>query len=222
MITKKDDPKKEKAMENAVKIIETDEPSYSKAEVFERHSPIAIAPAADKPRTHVRAPELHRHAAKIVMAAAALLGVAAGLRLSLGESAAATRQIIAEASAGTFGAVFLRQIATGALFLGAELLLGFFAFGDFLVWSAPFLYAAGAAARIASTSPKQLPGTLIAVAAVIFGAAFSSELSSLLLRLTGGGTVHTGDSPRRETAIKIAGCLAAVILGAILNGALSG
>lgn len=208
-------------MENAVDIIE--EPKISEiaeVEIFERHSPIAIAPAADKPNTHVRAPELHRHAAKLVMTIAALLGVAAGLRLSLGEANAATRRIIAEASAGTFGAVFLRQIAAGAAFLAAELVLGFFAFGDLLVWGAPFLYTAGAAARLAATSPKQIPGTLIAVAAVILGAAFSSELSSLLLRLTSGGTVHTGESPRREIAIKFAGCFAAVLLAAILNGAL--
>ncbi|MDE6732139.1 MAG: hypothetical protein K2J77_04610 [Oscillospiraceae bacterium] len=204
-------------MENAVDIVEEHE---AEIEIIERHSPIAIAPAADKPNTHVRVPELHRHAAKLVMAIAALLGAAAGLRLSLGEANAATRQIIAEASAGTFGAVFLRQLAAGAVFLAAELVLGFFAFGDYLVWSAPFIYTAGAAARLAATSPKQIPGTLIAVAAVILGAAFSSELSSLLLRLTSGGTVHTGDSPRREIAIKFAGCLAAVILAAILNAAL--
>lgn len=204
-------------MDNAVDIVEERE---AEIEIIERHSPIAIAPAADKPNTHVRAPELHRNAAKVVMAIAALIGAAAGLRLSLGEANTATRQIIAEASAGTFGAVFLRQLAAGALFLAAELLLGFFAFGDFLVWSAPFLYTAGAAARLAATSPKQIAGTLIAIAAVTLGAAFSAELSSLLLRLTSGGTVHTGDSPRREIALKFAGCLAAVLFAAILNAAL--
>lgn len=219
-------------MENAVEIVEEREDLETletseihdiirDAEFFERHSPIAIAPAADKPSAHVRAPELHRNAAKLVMAIAALVGAAAGLRLSLGESAAATRQIIAEASAGTFGAVFLKQIAAGAVFLAAELLLGFFAFGDFLVWSAPFLYTAGAAARLAATSPKQIAGTLIAITAITLGAAFSAEMSGLLFRLTSGGTVHTGDSPRRAIAIKFAACLAAVILGAILNGALS-
>lgn len=205
-------------MENIVDIIEEREPEI---EIFERHSPIAIAPS-DKPVTHVRAPELHRHAAKVVMTIAALLGVAAGLRLTLGEANAATRQLLAEASAGTFGAVFLRQIAASAAFLVAEFVLGFFAFGDLLVWSAPFLYTAGAVARLAATTPKQIPGTIIAIAAVILGAAFSSELSSLLLRLTSGGTVHTGESPRREIAIKFAGCLAAVILAAILNAAIRG
>lgn len=207
-------------MENAVDIIEERE---AEIEIFERHSPIAIAPAADKPRAHVRVPELHRNAAKLVMTIAAALGAAAGLRLCLGDANAVLRQVIAEAvsgASGSFGAVFLRQLALGAVFLGAELLLGFFAFGDYLVWLAPFLYTAGAAARLAATSPRLIPGTLIGIAAVIFGAAFSSELSSLLLRLTGGGTVHTGDSPRRALAVKFAGCLAAVILGAILNGAL--
>lgn len=199
-------------MDNAVKINE--------AGVFERHSPIAIAPAEDKPRAHVRSPELHRHAAKLVMSIAAALGAAAGLRLSLGESNAALRQVIAEAVGGSFGAVFLRQTALGAIFLAAEFVMGFFAFGDLLVWSAPFLYTAGAAARLAATSAKLLPGTLISIAAVIFGAAYSAEMSAMMLRLTGGGTVHTGDSPRRALAIRFAGCFAAVILGAILNGAL--
>lgn len=210
-------------MENAVKnpAAEPDEPEYSAPEIFERHSPIAIAPApANKPRAHVRAPELHRHAAKLVMAAAAVIGAAAGARLGFGDSAAALRQLAAEVVGGSFGEVFLRQTALGVIFLGAELVIGFFALGDLLVWSAPFFYAAGAVIRLAATSPKLIPGTLISLAAVIFGAAYSAEMSSLLLRLTGGGTVHTGDQPRRALAIEFAGCLAAVLLGAILNAAL--
>ena len=153
------------------------------------------------------------------MTVAAGLGAAAGARLILGENAAALKPLVAEAVGSSFGAVFLRQTALGAMFLAAELVLGFFALGDLIVWSAPFFYASGAVMRIISTAPKLIPGTIITIGAVVLGAAYSADMSGLLLRMTGGGTIHTGSQPRRACAVEFAGCFAAVLLGAIINAA---
>lgn len=168
------------------------------------------------PREHVRSPGLRRHGAKLAMTAAAVIGAAAGARLLFSE--AARPDSLAQVFSGTFGAVFLRQTLLGAAFLAAELLLGLFAFGDLVVWTAPFLYGAGTVLR-AACSAKLLPGSLIALAGVVIGAAISAEMSVLLLKLTRGGTVYMDPSPRRSYALGFLGCLAAIVLGAILMSA---
>lgn len=178
---------------------------------------------ADMPRGHVRSPELRRHGTKILMAVSAVIGAAAGVRLLFGaNSSDVLANSISQMLEGTFGEAFLRQTLLGALFLAAELVLGFFAFGDLAVWAAPFLYSAGTVLRVAAGSPKLLPGSLICLFGVIMGAAFSAEMSGLLLKLTRGGTVYMDTHPRRSYALEFVGCLAAVILGSILTGALVG
>ena len=139
-----------------------------------------------------------------------------------GESASETlSESVSRMLTGTFAEVFLRQTFLGALLLAAEFVLGFFAFGDLAVWAAPFLYGAGTVLRLAAGSPKLIPGTLICLIGVVLGAACSADMSVTLLRLTRGGTVYLDTSPRRSYTLAFAGCLAAVVLGAILTGALS-
>ena len=176
---------------------------------------------ADKPREHVRSPELRRNGTKLTMAASAVIGAAAGARLLFGEAASETLvNSISQMFTGTFGEIFLRQTLLGALFLAAEFVLGFFALGDLAVWAAPFLYGAGAVLRLAAGSPKLLPGAIICLIGVVMGAAYSADMSGLLLKLTRGGTVYMDTHPQRSYAIGFFGCLAAVILGSILTGAL--
>ncbi len=195
--------------------VKPEEP-HNEAEIFEEVS----IENSDKPIEHVRSPELRRRGSKLIMTFAAAVGAAAAARLALTDSAAL--QAVSQSFSGTFGAIFLRQTAFGAVFLSAELLLGFFALGDFLVWALPFLCASGTVLRLfANGSPKPIAGSVICVGAVIFGAAFSAEMSSLLMRLSRGGTVHLGESPRAAFSFKILGCFAAVLLGAILTAALS-
>lgn len=177
----------------------------------------------DKPREHVRSPELRRNGTKLLMAASAAIGTAAGARLLFGEAASETLSAsVSRMLTGTFAEVFLRQTFLGALFLAAEFVLGFFAFGDLAVWAAPFLYGAGTVLRLAASSPKLIPGALICLVGVVLGAACSADMSVTLLRLTRGGTVYLDTAPRRSYALAFAGCLAAVVLGAILTGALIG
>lgn len=176
----------------------------------------------EAPRTHVRSPELRRNGTKLLMTVSAAIGAAAGARLLFGEAASETLSAsVSDMLTGTFADVFLRQTFLGALFLAAEFVLGFFAFGDLAVWAAPFLYGAGTVLRIAAGSPKLIPGALIGLVGVVLGAAFSADMSATLLRLTRGGTVYLDAHPRRSYATAFAGCLAAVVLGAILIGALN-
>lgn len=187
----------------------------------ERSAPIAIEYDPDEPREHVRAPELHRHGVKLLMAAAAVIGAAAGARLILGGAADAFKDGIANAFSGTFWEKFLRQTALSALFLGAEFVLGFFALGDLVIWAAPFFYAMGIVLRLSAGSPKLLFGAVVSLGAVVLGAAYSADMSELLLRLTRGGTVYMEARPRRSYALGFLGCLAACVLGSILTAALA-
>ena len=168
---------------------------------------------AEKPREHVRSPELRRNGTKLAMAAAALIGAAAGVRVVFGD----VPELTVNGISGAFGEIFLRQTLHGALFLAVEFVLGFFAFGDLAVWAVPFLYGAGTALRTA-VSVRLLPGALVCLIGVILGAAYSADMSLLLLKLTRGGTVYMDTHPRRSYALSFAGCLAAAALGAMITG----
>lgn len=172
---------------------------------------------------HVRAPELRRNGTKLLMIFSAVVGAAAGARLLWSGSGLSEEVMsgISQTFVGSFWIIFLRQLLIGAVFLAAEFITGFFAFGDVLVWTAPYLCAMGGVLRIAASSPKMIPSAVICLAAVTAGAACSAELSGMLLRLSRGGTVYIGNAPRRKYAFEFLGCLAAVILSAILAGALS-
>ena len=176
----------------------------------------------DKPREHIRSPELRRNGTKLMMTLSAVIGAAAGARLLFGGASETLSASVSRMLTGTFAEVFMRQLFLGALFLAAEFVLGFFALGDLAVWAAPFLYGAGTVLRLAASSPKLIPGALVSLVGVVLGAAFSADMSVMLLRLTRGGTVYTDTSPRRSYAVAFAGCLAAVALGSILTGALIG
>lgn len=210
-------------MENVVKIPnagvlprETDPEELDLIHTIETDTPVAD-PEADIPRDHVRSPELRRNGTKLTMTAAALIGAAAGARLLFGEFAPGT---LVNGISGTFGEIFLRQTLHSALFLAAEFILGFFAFGDLAVWVVPFLYGAGTALRAAS-SLKLLPGAFVCLIGVILGAAYSADMSGLLLKLTRGGTVYMDTRPRLSYALGFAGCLAAAALGAMITGIIS-
>lgn len=171
--------------------------------------------STDKPRVHVRSPELRRNSTRLTMAAAAVIGAGAGVRLILADGAANAADL-AQTLSGSFGEVFLRQTVLSAMFLLAEFILGFFAAGDLIVWTAPFFFASGAVLRLSAGSPKLIPGLLICLAAVTFGAAISADMSGMLWRLTKGGTIYLDDRPRRAYAISFLGCLAASAAGALL------
>lgn len=189
--------------------VENTEESVEKSE-----SPISatIIETSEKPREHVRTPALKRHEARLLMTASAAIGAATGIKLVLEASSTAVVQTFS----ASFAESFIRQALLCGIFLAAEFVLGFFAFGDYLVWTMPFLCAAGTVIRISADPPKLLAGGLLCLGAVIFGAAYSADMSRLLLRLSRGGTVHMETCPRRSYALEFTGCLVAALFGSLL------
>lgn len=172
--------------------------------------------------THVRSPELKRGEYLILMSASAVCGAIGGVILALSGKADpwAIEKIIQGLSSG-FGNIFFQRTLIGAAFLLAEYILGFFALGDLLVWAAPLCCAMGLSLRIAATeSWILLPSAIVTLIACVIGAATSSGFSRALMRLSRGGTVHLGSSPRQKYTINFLGYLAAIIAGAIYEGAI--
>lgn len=171
--------------------------------------------------SHVRSPELKRGEHVILMSATAVCGAVAGTILALSGQAdtSALSKIIRDLSIG-FRDIFFQRLLIGAVFLLAEFILGFFAFGDLFVWAAPLCYAMGLSLRIAATENWiLLPSAIVTLIACIMGAATSSDLSRTLIRLSRGGTVYLEDSLQKKYLVSFLGYLAAVIAGAIYEGA---
>lgn len=172
----------------------------------------------DEPREHIRSPELHRNGTKLLMAFAAAAGAAMGARLLF--SGDGTGVTLPQAISGTFWELFAYRITRGAVLLAAELVLGMFALGDLAVWAAPFICAAGTVLRLSAGPAKALPAALVSLIAVALGAAYSADMSGLLMKLSRGGTVYMETNPRRGFALRLFACLVAVAGAAILDGAL--
>lgn len=185
---------------------------------------ISTEPSAEYPRaySHVRSPELKRGEYVILMSTTALCGSIGGVILALSGQAdpSAVARITEDLHSG-FGSIFFQRLLIGAAFLLAEYLLGFFALGDLFVWAAPLWYAMGLSLRIAVTqSWILLPSAIVTAIACITGAATSSGFSRALMRLARGGTVHLEGSMRQKYTISFLGYLAAMLAGAIYEGAI--
>lgn len=185
---------------------------------------ISTEPSVEYPRaySHVRSPELRRGEYIILMSTTAVCGSIGGVILALSGKAdpSAIAQITENLSSG-FGSIFFQRLLIGAAFLLAEYLLGFFALGDLFVWAAPLCCAMGLSLRIAVTqSWILLPSAIVTTIACIIGAAVSSGFSRALMRLSNGGTVHLESSLRQKYTISFLGYLAAIIAGAIYEGAI--
>lgn len=173
---------------------------------------------------HVRSPELRRSEQIILMSAAAVCGAVGGVLLALSGKADADSEVLQKLIDNTlsgFGSIFLQRVMLGALFLGIEYLLGFFALGDLFVWTAPLVYSLGTAFRLTALKAwVLLPSAVVGTIAVILGAALSSGFSYALMRLSSGGTVYLESSPKQKLTVSFLGCLAAIIAAAIYEGAI--
>lgn len=167
---------------------------------------------SDKPYSHVRAPEIRRGGSRILMAVAGACGAAAGAAMMFTGNAV-------ELMPGGFGEVFIGRLAVGAVILAAEFILGFFAFGDWLVWIAPLCYGMGCGLRLCSAGNwALLIGVAFSLLGVIFAAARSADFSQLLLKLSRGGTVYMESSPRKSYAVSLLGYTTLVMTGALVEG----
>lgn len=201
-------------------IVQVQSEEISSGKVIEAY----VEPTSEYRRdySHARSPELRRGEYVILMSATAVCGAVAGVILALSgkADASALARITQDLSSG-FGNIFFQRLLIGAAFLLAEFFLGFFAFGDLFVWMAPMCCAMGLSLRIAaSESWILLPSAIITLIGCIMGAATSSGLSRTLMRLSHGGTVHLEDSIHIKYTVSFLGYLAAVIAGAIYEGAI--
>lgn len=176
----------------------------------------AAVQSPDKPRyTHVRAPEIRRSGTRILMSLTSICGAAAGVVTALSGTASAA----AAQWQGSFGEIFLRDVLIGAAFLAAEFLLGYFAFGDWLVWCMPLCFGMGVGLRYAAIgSYALLPCAAAELCAVSFAAAASAGFSRTLLRLSGGGTVYLERSPRKGYALRFLGYFTVIAAAALYEG----
>lgn len=174
---------------------------------------------ADPPQeeyAHVRHPRVRRSGALIVMALSAVCGVIGGIVIS---RSAYLSSALAWGTSKPFGAIFPERTLLGAAFLGAEFLLGFFAFGDLLVWSVPLAAGLGLALRVAETEKwALLPSSILLLFVIVFAAAVSAGFSETLMTIARGGTVHLGNSPRKVYVLNFLGYLAAAVACALYEG----
>lgn len=191
----------------------------------EYEPPESPAAETDKPEelpvyTHVRTPELHRSGTRILMGLTAVCGAVAGAVIAFsGNADPSAIDALSESLVGEFGALFMRSAIIGAVFLAAELILGFFALGDWLVWILPLCYAMGTTLRVtASGTGVLLPSAAAGVCAVTFAAATSAAFSQTLLRLSRGGTVYLDSSPQRNYALAFFGYAVIIAAAAVYEG----
>lgn len=180
---------------------------------------------ADKPAeplvyTHVRTPELRRSGTRILMGITAACGAVSGAVIAYtGNADPEAVEAVSGSLVGTFQELFARSALIGAVFLAAELLLGFFALGDWLVWVLPLCYAMGTALRVAvAETGILLPSSAAGVCAVAFAAATSAGFSQTLLRLSKGGTVYLDSSPRKSYILSFLGYAVIIAAAAAYEG----
>lgn len=198
-------------------------------EEFEETEPADVAETAepetdkrDEPMvyTHVRAPELRRGGARILMGLTAVCGAVSGAVIALtGTADSAAVETISGSLVGTVGELFLRAMITGGVFLAAEFMLGFFALGDWLVWVLPLCYSMGVSLRVAALGTGVLlPSAAVEICAVAFGAATSASFSQTLLRLSRGGSAYRDRAPIRSYAPAFFGYAVMIAAAAVYEG----
>lgn len=170
--------------------------------------------------THVRAPEIRRSGTRILMGITAACGAVSGAVIAFtGKADPAALDIIARSLNGTVGELFLRSVITGGVFLAAEFLLGFFALGDWLVWTLPLCYAMGMSLRVAASGTAVLlPSAAAGICAVTLAAAASAVFSQTLLRLSRGGAAYRDRSPLKGYAAAFLGFAVLIAAAAVYEG----
>ncbi len=184
-----------------------------------------VPESSEEPKeyTHVRSPELKKRAEKIFMTAVSLLGTAAAALAAVtgvfGEKPAAA--LYEKYSAG-FGGVFSGELLINCGCLAAEFILGFFAFGDLLVWLVPLFLGLGTGLTFVSFwQPSLLPSAAAVLLCGSFGAAFSSEFSVMLRDFSGGRSVRTEDFPAAAYSARFIVLLVGMLLSAAYEGIIS-
>lgn len=165
---------------------------------------------------HIRHPHIKRNGTIAVMAVSAVCGAIGGIIISQNSAVSAA---VSQTFAQSFAEVFAARLLVGAALLAVEFVLGFFAFGDLLVWTVPLASGLGLSLRVAAEKMwSLLPSSLIMLGVTAFAAAVSAGFSQMLMSISRGGTVHLGSSPRRLYVLNFLGYLAAITACALYEG----
>ncbi len=152
----------------------------------------------------------------VVMAVSAICGAIGGIIISQNSAVSA---VVSQTLSQSFAQVFAARLSVGAALLAVEFVLGFFALGDFFVWTVPLISGLGLSLRVAAEKMwSLLPSSLIMLGVTAFAAAVSAGFSQMLMSISRGGTVHLGSSPRRLYVLNFLGYLAAIIACALYEG----
>ncbi len=167
--------------------------------------------------SHARYPDINRRAITVIMMITAAMGMAAGALLPItGKLDAQNAAALSLSLSGEFGEIFLSRAAVGAAFLAAEYILGFFAAGDILVWTAPMICSMGWGIRVfASEEWKLLPAAIVSTVVTALGASSSAGFSQAIMRVLRGGNIRFEGSPRAKLTLSFLMFLAVETLCAL-------
>lgn len=202
-----------------------DKPPVEITEIFVDGEAVDAAPEEKIPEeyTHIRSPELHKNAPKILMCAVALIGTAAGVLATVtgafGEKPTAA---MSENLSAGFWSVFSKDFLRNAACLLAELLLGFFALGDLFVWIVPLFLGLGTGLACAAFwNAALLPSAAAVILCGSFGAAFSSSFSEELRSFTTGKNRRPSENPAKSYIAKFFALLIGITLAALYKGVIA-
>lgn len=175
----------------------------------------ALAASNDE-NHYYRRPRTSKSGTFFVMSMSAVCGAIGGVIISQNSTITAA---VAQTLSLSFGEVFTSRVLIGVILLAVEFVLGFFAFGDLLVWTVPLVSGLCLALRIASERTwSLLPSALVTLGVTAFAAAVSAGFSQMLMSISRGGTVHLGNSPRRVYVLNFLGYFVAIIACALYEG----
>lgn len=197
---------------------ETGQESISAEEILE----------SDKPVRRVRQPLLHQRGNMLLMGLASVCGAVCGAVMIFGGADfSALSQAFTLKAEGSFLIFFLSRFIYGGIFLLAEYILGYFALGEWVVWTVPLCCGMGTALNLAASAEGAsgwllLPSAAITVALAAFGADASGDMSALLLRIAAGksGSFLTSESAAKNYSIRFLGYMVILALAGLYDGAI--
>ncbi len=203
-------------------------PPDSIPEINPEPVPTEAAEETDKPVRRVRQPLLRRRGNLLLMGLASVCGAVCGAVMIFGgaDFSALSQAFIMKAE-GSFLSFFLSRFIYGGIFLLAEYVLGYFALGEWVVWTVPLCCGMGTALNLAASAEGAsgwllLPSAAMTSALAAFGADASGDMSALLLRIAAGksGNYVMSESAAKDYTVRFLGYVVILALAGLYDGAI--
>lgn len=186
------------------------------------------AEISDRPARRVRQPLLRRRGNLLLMGLASVCGAVCGAVVIFGGADLyASAQAFAPKAEASFLNFFLSRFIYGGIFLLAEYILGYFALGEWVVWTVPLCCGMGTALKLAASAEGAagwllLPSAALTAALAAFGADASGDMSALLLRIAAGkgGSFVTSESAVKSYSVRFLGYMVILALAGLYDGAM--